>query len=226
MATSATRLETKELNNHHIDLSDYAGILSAGVLLPGPLYAQKQNPPYMQTLTRKIKKNVTLIFFGALLATLNTAWAESDKQLQEKTLKAREMIHQKSMDHSAHNMSQSDETEGFRGVFYGYLPCNEKDCDGFKMTLSLKQKNNYLLVTQYAKASSREYYDKGKYNWDDKTRILSLISNKNDTKRQFAIKDEGTLIQLNSDGTPMPGDQDDYTLARSDKSKSREVHIH
>jgi len=45
MATSATRLETKELNNHHIDLSDYAGILSAGVLLPAPLYAQKQKNP-------------------------------------------------------------------------------------------------------------------------------------------------------------------------------------
>lgn len=179
----------------------------------------------MQTFTRKIKKNVTLIFFGALLPALNVAWAESDKQLQEKTLKAREMIHQQSMDHSAHN-NLEDKTEGFRGVFYGYLPCKEKDCDGFKMTLSLKQKNNYLLVTQYAKASSREYYDKGKYNWDDKTRTLSLTSNKNDLKRQFSIKDEGTLVQLNSDGTPMPGDQDDYTLERSDKTKSREVHIH
>ncbi|OAI02677.1 hypothetical protein A1353_15645 [Methylomonas methanica] len=179
----------------------------------------------MQTLTRKIKKNVTVIFLGALLPTLNPAWAESDKQLQEKTLKAREMIHQKDMDHSAHT-DLADKTEGFRGVFYGYLPCKEKDCDGFKMTLSLKQKNNYLLVTQYAKASSREFYEKGKYDWDDKTHILSLTSNKNDLNRKFSIKDEGTLIQLNSDGTPMLGDQDDYTLARSDKSKSREVHIH
>jgi hypothetical protein len=179
----------------------------------------------MQTLTKKIKKNVTLIFFGVVIPAFNVAWAESDKQLQEKTLKAREMIHQQSMDHSAH-AKLADETEGFRGVFYGYLPCKEKDCDGFKMTLSLKQKNNYLLVTQYAKASSREYYEKGKYIWDDKARTLSLTSNKDEVKRQFSIKDEGTLIQLNSDGSPMPGDQDDYTLARSDKSKSREVHIH
>jgi hypothetical protein len=179
----------------------------------------------MQTLTRKIKKHVTLILLSALLPALNPAWAESDKQLQEKTLKAREMSHQKTMDHSAH-LNQADETEGFRGVFYGYLPCKEKDCDGFKMTLSLKQKNNYLLVTQYAKSSSREFYEKGKYDWDDKTRVLSLTSNKNDLNRKFSIKDEGTLIQLNSDGTPMLGDQDDYTLARSDKSKSREVHIH
>ena len=129
------------------------------------------------------------------------------------------------MDHAAHN-PPADETEGFRGVFYGYLPCKEKDCDGFKMTLSLKQKNNYLLVTQYAKASSREFYEKGKYEWDDKTHILSLAANKNDLNRKFSIKDEGTLTQLNSDGTLIPGDQEAYTLRRSDKSKSREVHIH
>ncbi len=146
-------------------------------------------------------------------------------QLQEKALKARESSRHEGMDHSAHT-DPADSTGGFRGVFYGYLPCKEKDCDGLKMTLSLKPKNNYLVVTQYAKESSREYYDKGKYNWDDKTRILSLTSNKNGAKRQFTIKDEGTLVQLNNDGAPMPGDQDDYTLRRSDKAKSREVHIH
>jgi hypothetical protein len=179
----------------------------------------------MQTFKTKITKNVTLIFFGTLLTAVNTSWAESDKQLQEKTLKAREMIHQKDMDHSAH-AKIADQTEGFRGVFYGYLPCDQKDCDGFKMTLSLKQKNNYLLVTQYARASSREFYDKGKYDWDDKKNILTLTSNKDAIKRLFSIKDEGTLVHLNNNGSPMPGSEDDYTLARSDKSKSREVHIH
>lgn len=179
----------------------------------------------MQTLTRKTKKNVTLIFFAALLPVFSNVWAESDKQLQEKTLKAREMIHQKDMDHSAH-AKLADKTEGFRGVFYGYLPCDQADCDGFKMTLSLKQKNNYLLVTQYARASSREYYDKGKYDWDDKKNLLTLTSNKDAGKRLFSIKDDGALIHLNQDGSPMPGSQDDYTLERSDKSKSREVHIH
>lgn len=179
----------------------------------------------MQTSTRKTKKNVTLIFFAALMPVFTSAWAESDKQLQEKTLKAREMIHQKDMDHYSH-AKLADQTEGFRGVFYGYLPCDQADCDGFKMTLSLKQKNNYLLVTQFAKASSREYYDKGKYDWDDKKNLLTLTSNKDAGKRLFSIKDDGELIHLNKDGSPMPGSQDDYTLERSDKSKSREVHIH
>ena len=181
----------------------------------------------MQTSNRKIKKQVTLIFFGALLTTLNAAWAESDKQLQEKALKAREISRQTAaVDHSAHMADPNDETGGFHGVFYGYLPCKEKDCDGFKMTLSLKQKNNYLLVTQYAKALSREYYEKGKYNWDDRTHTLLLTPNKEAPTRQFSIKDEGALIQLGGNGTPLPGDQDDYTLRRSDKAKSREMHIH
>ncbi|MEY4717771.1 MAG: hypothetical protein RL563_389 [Pseudomonadota bacterium] len=179
----------------------------------------------MQTLNKKIKKNVTLVFFGALLPVFNPTWAASDMELQEKALKAREISHHGNMDHSQHT-TDSDESGQFRGVFYGYLPCNDQDCDGLKMTLSLKHKNNYLLVTQYAKASSREYYEKGKYQWDDATHTLSLTPHNKADKRQFSIKDEGKLIQLNSNGTPMPGDQDDYTLNRSDKNKTRQVHIH
>ena len=179
----------------------------------------------MQTSIIKIRNQVALLFCGALLGTLHAAWAESDMQLQEKALKAREMSRHADMDHAAQANSE-DETGGFHGVFYGYLPCKEKDCDGLKMTLSLKQKNNYLLVSQYARSSSRENYDKGKYAWDDKTRTLSLISNKNAGKRLFTIKDEGELILLSDNGAPLPGDQDDYSLKRSDVYKTRNVHIH
>ena len=108
---------------------------------------------FMQTSIIKIRNQVALLFCGALLGTLHAAWAESDMQLQEKALKAREMSRHADMDHAAQANSE-DETGGFHGVFYGYLPCKEKDCDGLKMTLSLKQKNNYLLVSQYARASS------------------------------------------------------------------------
>ena len=188
-------------------------------------FSHRTPKTYMQTLNKKIKKNVTWMFFGALLPLFNAAWAASDMQLQEKALKAREISHHGNMDHAAHNMV-ADETGKFRGVFYGYLPCNEKDCDGFKMTLSLKQKNNYLLVTQYAKASSREYYEKGKYQWDDTSHTLTLTPHEKPEKRQFTIKDESELVQLNSNGTPMPGNQDAYTLSRSDKGKTRQVHIH
>lgn len=166
-----------------------------------------------------------LIIFSVLLSTLNTTWAESDMQLMEKALKAREGKNHKAMDHSAH-AKPSDASGGFRGVFYGYLPCKQKDCDGIKTTLSLKQKNNYLLVTQYAKASTREYYEKGKYAWDEDSHILTLTPRKQAAKRQFRIQDEATLIQLNGDGTPIAGNPKDYTLQRSDSIKTRQVHIH
>ena len=179
----------------------------------------------MRTLPRKTNKNVTLILFSAFLLTASSAWALSDMELQEKALKAREMSRHGEMDHAVH-VREEDDASLFRGVFYGYLPCDEKDCDGLKMTLSLKQKNNYLLVTQLAKSSSREYYDKGKYSWDDKTHTLRLISKKDGLSKLFMIQDEGKLVLINSNGSTMPGDQDDYALLRSDKNKSRQVHIH
>ncbi len=114
----------------------------------------------------------------------------------------------------------------FRGVYYGYFPCKEVDCSGIKMTLSLKRNDNYLLVTQPAKPSSREFFDKGKFTWDDQTRTVILTPRDKSSVRQYRIVDESTLIQLNPDGSPMAGDQDDYTLRRGDTVKSRELHIH
>ncbi|WAR44262.1 copper resistance protein NlpE [Methylomonas rapida] len=180
----------------------------------------------MKPLNRKANKKVTLILFGVILSSLNVAWAKSDMELQEEALKARESIRHKNMNHSMHDNAE-DQTGGFRGVFYGYLPCEQKDCDGIKQTLSLKPRNNYLLVTQYAKESTREYYEKGKYDWDDKKHVLTLTPNKEGAARRlYSIEDEGALVTLNSDGKPMPGDKDDYTLSRSDKTKTRQVHIH
>lgn len=170
-----------------------------------------------------IKINLTLMFFGTLLLTHQPALALSDMQMQEKVLKTRESTASPHMDHSAHE-KPTDEKEVFHGVFYGFLPCD--DCDGLKMTLSLKQNNNYLLVSQFAKASSREFYEKGKYTWDEKTRVVVLTPRKDAATRQFRIQDEGTLIQLDSKGAPMAGDQERYTLRRSDTVKSRQVHIH
>ncbi|MFZ2168840.1 MAG: copper resistance protein NlpE [Methylococcaceae bacterium] len=178
----------------------------------------------MQTLKKQLKQNVTLIFFSTLLLALHPAMAESDMQIQERVLKAREMTNQQKTDHSAH-VNPVDKSLEFHGVFYGFLPCN--DCNGIKTTLSLKQNNNYLLVTQPARESSREYYEKGKYIWNDENHTVVLTPRKESTTRQYHIEDEGTLIQLNSDGTRITGNQaDDYILRRSDTVKSREVHIH
>ncbi len=174
----------------------------------------------MQVLTIKLK--LILILLSILTSAVNPAIAESDKKMMESVQKARAMSRQ----HKNHLIDEKpvDESQKFRGIYYGYLPC--KNCAGIKMTLSLKNKKNYLLVTQYAQASNREYYEKGKYDWDNKSGIVTLKARKSSDIRKFRIKDEGTLIQLTEEGTAMKGNQDDYTLLRSDKNKSREVHIH
>jgi uncharacterized lipoprotein NlpE involved in copper resistance len=178
----------------------------------------------MQALKKQLKQNLTLIFFVTLLLALHPAMAESDMQIQERVLKARELANQQNKDHAAH-VNPLDKSLEFHGVFYGFLPCN--DCNGIKTTLSLKQKNNYLLVTQPARESSREYYEKGKYSWNDETHTVVLTPRKKSATRQYYIENGETLIQLNSDGARITGDQaDDYILRRSDTVKSREVHIH
>jgi len=175
----------------------------------------------MQALTKQLKQNLALIFFNSLFLAYNPAMAESDMQTQEKVLRAREMTHQQHADH----VNPIDKSQDFHGVFYGFLPCD--DCNGIKTTLSLKQKNNYLLVTQYARESSREFYEKGKYSWNDENHTVVLTPRKELTTRQYHIENEGTLVQLNSDGTRRAGaEADRYTLRRSDTVKSREVHIH
>lgn len=175
----------------------------------------------MQALKKQLKQNLALISFGALLVVLPPAMAKTDKEDQEKLLRARV---NSQTDHSAH-VTPIDKSLDFHGVFYGYLPCN--DCNGIKTTLSLKNNNNYLLVTQPARESSREFYEKGKYTWNDETKTVVLTPRDGSAIRRFRIEDEGTLIQLNSDGTSMPRELiERYTIRRSDTVKSREVHIH
>ncbi len=179
----------------------------------------------MPALKKQLIQKLPLIFFSMLLLALHPAMAETDQASQEKLLRARVLSNRQKSDHAAH-LTPIDESQEFHGVFYGYLPCD--DCDGIKATLSLKQNSNYLLVTQPAKDSSREFYEKGKYTWDDKNQTVVLTPRQDDsTKRQYYIEDEGTLVQLNSDGMRMTGwSADRYILRRSDTVKSREVHIH
>lgn len=178
----------------------------------------------MQTLKIQLPQKLILIIFGSLLFTYHPAMAKTDLEAQQSFLRARVNSNQQGMDHSVH-AAPIDKSLDFHGVFYGYLPCN--DCNGIKATLSLKQNNNYLLVTQPARESSREYYEKGKYSWNDQTQTVVLTPNKEAATRQYRIENEGTLIQLNSDGARMPSELTErYTLRRSDMVKSREVHIH
>lgn len=173
----------------------------------------------MRIFNNQFKHNLALLLCSSLLSAL-PAKAATDLEAQETFARARAKTSQPEADHSAHQ-GHADKSQTFRGVFYGFLPCS--DCTGVKTTLSLQQKNNYLLVTQPARESSREFYERGKYSWDDESRTVVLTPKKEGTgPRRYHIEDEGTLIQLNEDGIKM----DRYVLQRADTVKSREVHIH
>lgn len=182
----------------------------------------------MKTIKISLKQTLNLVLLSILIVSFYPVMAQTDKKMMDKIQRAREIIRQKEKggDHSKHK-KPTDKSEQFRGVYYGYLPCD--DCDGIKMTLSLKNKKNYLLVTQYAQSSNREYFEKGKYIWDDKSHTVTLMPRKKTEIRKFRIKvgDQGkTLIQLIPEGQPMKGDEDDYSLVRSDIKNNREIHIH
>ena len=178
----------------------------------------------MQTVKTTLKQTMPLIFLGVLLSS-NSVMAITDQEAREGFAKARAMNHQEEANRADH-LNHVDKNQEFRGVFYGFLPCDH--CNGMKVTLSLKQNNHYLMVTQPAKESSREFFEKGKYSWDDDTNTVVLTPRDKDAEvREYLIKDEGTLIQLDSNGKQIIGDSaGNYTLRRSDTVKSREVHIH
>ncbi|MCL7422440.1 MAG: copper resistance protein NlpE [Methylobacter sp.] len=177
----------------------------------------------MQALKKPFTHSLGLLLFTSLFSAV-PAMAATDLEAQEGFARARAKIHEQETNHAAHE-NHIDKSLEFRGVFYGYLPCD--DCAGIKTTLSLKQKDNYLLVTQPARESSREFYEKGKYSWNDEDQTVVLTPKKGGTnKRYYHIEDEGTLIQLNDDGARMTREADRYVLRRSDTVKSREVHIH
>ncbi|BCG65414.1 MAG: copper homeostasis protein (lipoprotein) [Methyloprofundus sp.] len=116
----------------------------------------------------------------------------------------------------------TEKTQQFRGVFYGVLPCEQ--CPGTAATLSLKTRNNYLLVTQKAQESSREFYEKGKYVWDDESGIVTLTLRKDSSIRKLRIKNDKILIMLSYGGADMKNNPKKFTLAKREQQESSGRH--
>ncbi len=174
---------------------------------------------------KKITVCSSALFLGLGLALTQPAMARSDFEAKEFLAKHRAEEADSEQDHSAHK-NHPDQSQQFRGVFYGLLPCD--NCYGIKATLSLKQRNNYLLVTQRAQDSSREYYEKGKYSWDEDKKMVTLTPKKGGKEaRHFHIDNESTLTLVNADGSKMTNiDPERLIMRRSDMANTREVHIH
>ncbi len=159
----------------------------------------------MQAAIQQLKQRLAFILFGALLLICAQVPAE--------------------IEHEGH-AKHEDRSAEWHGVFYGLGPCD--DCLGLKMTLSLNQKQNYLMVLQYARPGSRETYEKGKYLWDDANRTVELTPRKGKgIPRKYSIRDENALVELDENGQPLTGsDPERYVLRRSDTVKNREIHFH
>ncbi|MEE9355569.1 MAG: copper resistance protein NlpE [Methylococcaceae bacterium] len=170
----------------------------------------------MKILTILLKQKLILIFLSSLSIIFNPAMAESNLNVKEKS--------QKHSNHSKDTKLVDKNQKQFHGVFYGYLPC--EDCDGTQTTLSLKNKNNYLLVTQPAKASSREFFDKGKYTWDDETNTVTLTSRKTSSIKKYHIENGETLFMLDTKGNPIKGEKNKYSLRKRDMKQSTKMHNH
>jgi hypothetical protein len=149
----------------------------------------------MNAITLSLK--LTLASLSFLTIILNPALAESD--------------------------SHTDKIEQFRGVYYGALPC--RGCPGIAATLSLKNRQNYLLITQKAKESTREFFEKGKYDWDEKSGIVTLTSRKDSSIRKLRIKDDKTLIILSFDGIVMKNNPKKFTLRKREQKESGGMHM-
>jgi len=175
----------------------------------------------MNIFTKFVTLKLCLILSLFVLSS-NYVMAQSDKNTMADVQKARAMLR-----HGGNHKqftAPTTEAEKFYGVFYGYLPCEH--CAGIKTTLSLKNKHNYLVVIQYAQASNKEFYEKGKYVWDEKSSTLTLTSRKDGKVSKYYIKDETTLVQYNPNGKRRLRKLKEYSLIRADAKYSREVHIH
>lgn len=160
-------------------------------------------------MTGSLKHKLILVLLSTF--TFNQAIAESDIKNRKHGVSVKQI-------HKGHQKNNS-ESQQYHGVYYGLLPC--KDCDGIKTTLSLKNRSNYLIVTQPAKASAREYFEKGKYTWDTEKKIITLKPRKKSNIRKYRINDEKTITQLSSDGTPLKNKQKNtsYVLHKRDMVK-------
>ena len=111
------------------------------------------------------------------------------------------------------------------GVYQGFTPC--ADCFGVKTSLALnKTTSSYILITQFAGKSEREFVEKGKFTVDDNNNVITLTPRKGTTAQQYLVGD-GTLTQLDNNGKPFTGkNADRYVLRRNNVTDSAPSHAH
>jgi copper homeostasis protein (lipoprotein) len=157
----------------------------------------------MQTIKHLFKQILTLFFCLTLFSGCNLVVAETAG----------------TQDKDAHH---AQEDIDWPGIYLGFTPCG--DCAGVKTTLALNKNHNYVLMTQFIGKSDREFVEKGKYTWDNSSKIITLTPRKNATIHQYVVS-ENKLTQLDTDGKPFTGEQAKrYVLHRKDVANAPQEH--
>lgn len=155
----------------------------------------------MRTIRQQLKQILIFFLFTAVSSSLNPVFAETDD-----------------VKDSHHAQNSLD----WPGIYYGFLPC--EDCKGVKATLALNKNNSYILITQYVGKSERQFVEKGKFSWGDKSNTIVLTPRKSPMTQQYFVG-ENMLIQLDKDGNRIPGKLGDrYILRRKDVTSEPPSH--
>jgi uncharacterized lipoprotein NlpE involved in copper resistance len=117
---------------------------------------------------------------------------------------------------------QAQHSLDWPGLYHGFTPC--ADCMGVKTTLALNTNNTYVLITQNVGKSIREFVEKGKFTWGDKSNMIILTPRKS-TETSYYLVGENTLTQLDGKGEHFTGKEAErYVLRRTDVTQSPKEH--
>ena len=115
---------------------------------------------------------------------------------------------------SAHEGHHASSSLDWPGLYLGLLPC--ADCVGIKTSLALNKNNSYILITQYAGKSEREFVEKGKFSWGDKENTI-VLTPKNGSEPHYYEVGKDVLTKLDNHGNRISGkNADSYVLRRTD----------
>ena len=157
----------------------------------------------MRIFRQQFKQILTFFIFIAIFSGYNPVFAETAETKDEDT-------------HHAQNSLD------WPGIYNGFTPC--ADCKGVKTTLALNKNNSYILITQYVGKSEREFVEKGKFTWGNKSNTIVLTPRNSSTTQQYFVG-EKMLIQLDSNGNRISGKlADRYILRRTDITESSPSH--
>lgn len=99
------------------------------------------------------------------------------------------------------------------GIYRGVMPC--ADCEGIKTQLELRSNNKYILTQKYMRKNDTIFKHKEDFDWNKKTKIISLNNSTNLNLNFKYIYENNKLKLLDSEGNKIQSEFEDlYSLKR------------